>query len=797
MATWLLNNTYITELGQRLINGAVAAHHQVEITRVVASDLFYDELNPDDPSDYPPVGLTPYQVTKLRRERQLFSGVSANPTPNSRTSYTLQLILSNSLKETYLLKTADGEYNTQSYDLKQIGVYAREKRDPSLPQANECLMMFAECLRPDPKTGEVDSDRVPAYKDTPLEMVYAFMINTLQFDPTDPKINNLFVVEVTNDALVTVPQLERTLEEKYTNPVFAGTICTSPDSFITEAGGYLMNATGSILFFESGNSYTIPYATVEAGDMIYYGANTPYRFRAYIPWNDLYTIGALVYRLDGATEKVHIYHVESETDFAFDPTTATWKNYSATPGIQINSLTERLYLGLGWHTFEVYFEGGAGGGYITGQVRRGIYFNTTPYLVNTPAAKVVHEEYETIDPVVLDYYDLTTVNMKSTLLPNTGSIGDSEVIHLFEDDGEKLNIPANKYVYIDLGKWYNVTKLTVKESDSKGTLGVYFQDTDPTCLVSREYDKAKNPHGAYIVLKTDGEAQNGIVATKSEADTLTTVSIDDLTSHVGMVRYISLGSPTDDVSIDALEIEVYPYVVKTDLDVTLTSVDDELLSYLPLITGYDKFSPQAWLGDLSLLPTFDKSSIVNSMREFSQRLDNALTELGNALIVEITIPTTGWVSQPPDYMRNFYHIDLPVEKALYSMLPLVIIDRNSYEEAAKARIGTAAETSDGLIRLWARNIPENPINATVALFKHGVSAYLGYAIDANEGHNGGLESGNFVLQPATTKKLGGVIIGSNLDVEPDGTLSAGKVDPAYVATEEEVREMVREVLNNE
>lgn len=169
---------------------------------------------------------------------------------------------------------------------------------------------------------------------------------------------------------------------------------------------------------------------------------------------------------------------------------------------------------------------------------------------------------------------------------------------------------------------------------------------------------------------------------------------------------------------------------------------------------------------------------------FQDGIEEAIrkAENGGAVIVEVVIPRNTWNKQETGEQEYPYYADITLEAARESSFPYVSLHKGSINTAAKAQMCPTAQTSDGVLRLWAKNIPDADMNATVALLKASGSAGEG--------------SGSYVLPTATAERLGGVKIGENIDVTSDGTISSnGRLDPSQVATDEDIREMIENIRN--
>lgn len=93
------------------------------------------------------------------------------------------------------------------------------------------------------------------------------------------------------------------------------------------------------------------------------------------------------------------------------------------------------------------------------------------------------------------------------------------------------------------------------------------------------------------------------------------------------------------------------------------------------------------------------------------------------------------------------------------------------------------QAAEGYLRFWARSEPTEDMDATICL-----------ASSSSGGSSGG--GGTYVLPVATASRLGGIKVGENLSITPDGTLSAtgASVSEEDMASPTETDEMLDEVF---
>lgn len=150
-------------------------------------------------------------------------------------------------------------------------------------------------------------------------------------------------------------------------------------------------------------------------------------------------------------------------------------------------------------------------------------------------------------------------------------------------------------------------------------------------------------------------------------------------------------------------------------------------------------------------------------------VSEAMGAVGSAVITSIVIPAEGWTWQEYDdqealeWMDEYRLVlDVACTEAKASHFPSVALDRSALSVAKYAGLCPTIEAKDGILRFWAKNEPEQDMNATVAL----LSASTG-------GSGGGGGGGTYVLPVATSTTLGGVRVqaGSGLNIDSSGNLS--------------------------
>lgn len=154
---------------------------------------------------------------------------------------------------------------------------------------------------------------------------------------------------------------------------------------------------------------------------------------------------------------------------------------------------------------------------------------------------------------------------------------------------------------------------------------------------------------------------------------------------------------------------------------------------------------------------------------------------------DITIPTNGWNAAEDSGVSGQFglSVDIEIKNITERMTPMLTIYPEYLPTAFACGIAQTVRTIDGALRVYAQKIPDKAIVASLSLI--GGSGYIG-TIDSGSAYE---------LPAASQAKLGGVKVGSGLNVSTDGTLS---VDPVKTVTsddlvnEEDLREELTEML---
>lgn len=145
------------------------------------------------------------------------------------------------------------------------------------------------------------------------------------------------------------------------------------------------------------------------------------------------------------------------------------------------------------------------------------------------------------------------------------------------------------------------------------------------------------------------------------------------------------------------------------------------------------------------VPTVDISAILVLLKDVRESAD-------------ITIPSVGWVADEDTAGEFPLHIDIARDTVTEELIPILTVLPESLETAGQCGMGSSARTMDGILRIYAKSPPDEPVKARLSL--------LGTA-------SGGTPGGSYTLPPATAATLGGVKVreGSGLTVDGSGNLS--------------------------
>lgn len=167
-------------------------------------------------------------------------------------------------------------------------------------------------------------------------------------------------------------------------------------------------------------------------------------------------------------------------------------------------------------------------------------------------------------------------------------------------------------------------------------------------------------------------------------------------------------------------------------------------------------------------------------------LKETIRELPRTSVIQMdfTIPTSGWVEDEDTGGACALHTDIAAEDITKKMIPILTILPECQQTATDCGLCTTAQTLDGVLRVYAKQMPAENISGSLTLFGTGGSAGTG--------------TGTYTLPAATATRLGGVKIGDNINVTGDGTISIDgeALIEDVTATEVDVTEMLNDVFGN-
>ena len=161
----------------------------------------------------------------------------------------------------------------------------------------------------------------------------------------------------------------------------------------------------------------------------------------------------------------------------------------------------------------------------------------------------------------------------------------------------------------------------------------------------------------------------------------------------------------------------------------------------------------------------------------------------------IVIPATGWEDDEDTGGMYPVHCDIAIERLTDRMVPRLDVLPDSLAVAEACRMAPCSRVMRGIFRVYAMREPTAAINASLVLLSN--PPYV------RSGNGGG--SGDIPI--ASRSQLGGVIIGENVDVQEDGTISVnpGSIENAAepvarsvleesTATDAETEDMINDVF---
>ena len=164
-----------------------------------------------------------------------------------------------------------------------------------------------------------------------------------------------------------------------------------------------------------------------------------------------------------------------------------------------------------------------------------------------------------------------------------------------------------------------------------------------------------------------------------------------------------------------------------------------------------------------------KARLTTLSDEVKESVQSSIID-GNAVIIlgkvdstgEVSIPITGWVL---DDETNIYHLDIQNSSIDENTIPFVSISPESYQIATDCGFKMYCRTLDGILRLYADEIPEQAIVCNLALL------------------NEKAQSSTTLTSVATPTSAGAVMPGTGFNVDSNGTLT---VDTNVVVTDDDL-----------
>ena len=169
----------------------------------------------------------------------------------------------------------------------------------------------------------------------------------------------------------------------------------------------------------------------------------------------------------------------------------------------------------------------------------------------------------------------------------------------------------------------------------------------------------------------------------------------------------------------------------------------------------------AGLRDVSERVLQELSTLTVTVSGAVSALDKAKAD--KVTLTAFTIPTTGW-QQDGNYGYPYY-VDLPVSGLTENDVVAVEITPAGQNVAETACFLSSSESLSGVLRLRAKHIPTAALAAYYYIIREDLLMAFGpLAVGTTP----------YTLPPATATTLGGVKVGTGLNIAPDGTLSAAE-----------------------
>lgn len=154
---------------------------------------------------------------------------------------------------------------------------------------------------------------------------------------------------------------------------------------------------------------------------------------------------------------------------------------------------------------------------------------------------------------------------------------------------------------------------------------------------------------------------------------------------------------------------------------------------------------------------------------------------------DIKVPTTGWVEDEDTGGAFPLHIDVASSIASESLTPMLTVLPGSMEVAGACGLSPVTRTLNGALRLYAKEAPEEPINAVLSLLGTDFPAPAPAPTPGS-------------IPVASRTTLGGVILGPEFNITPGGVMSLNQdnaVTNADLVDEAQVHEDVVHILNED
>lgn len=181
----------------------------------------------------------------------------------------------------------------------------------------------------------------------------------------------------------------------------------------------------------------------------------------------------------------------------------------------------------------------------------------------------------------------------------------------------------------------------------------------------------------------------------------------------------------------------------------------------------------AGLRDVSERVLQELSTLTVTVSGAVSALDKAKAD--KVTLTAFTIPTTGW-QQDGNYGYPYY-VDLPVSGLTENDVVAVEITPAGQNVAETVCFLSSSESLSGVLRLRAKHIPTAALAAYYYIIREDLLMAFGpLAVGTTP----------YTLPPATATTLGGVKVGTGLNIAPDGTLSAAEQYALPAATADQL-----------